>query len=88
MIRSGRRQCHGVFGSALDLGRVFENEQAVRWGVRDDLGDDRIRERGLARSRAARHDDVETIPDGLPDDRGLQLRHHAGGHIVGQGNEP
>ncbi len=80
--RVARVKRDGVLGGALDLGRVFENDKAVLRRVRDDRRDHGIGECGLARARAARHDDVQTRSDGIADDRELVGRHHALRHVI------
>jgi hypothetical protein len=72
-------QRHGVLRRALDLGGVLEDDHAiVRRGL-DDLGDDGIGERRLARAGAARDDDVERDAMALRMTRPVP-RHHLAAH--------
>jgi hypothetical protein len=52
-------QAHGVHRGALNLGRVFENDEPIFGRMLDDFRKDRVRQRRLARAGSARHHDVE-----------------------------
>ncbi len=66
----------------LQLARVLQDDDAL--AEIGDLGQQRVDQRGLARRRAAHHQDVLALADAMRERLGLARRHDARCHVVAE----
>jgi len=80
-------QADCIVCGALDLGGVFQNNQAIIGRARYDLREDRVGKRGLAGARATGDKNVKLRRYCASNDLGMLCSHHLARHIIIQRDE-
>src|SRR2546425_12459300 len=76
-------QLHGVPRLALELARVLEDHDSLRWiAERDDLAHEGVRERGLARRGPSGDENVLAVAHAVEKHLLLRRRHDPSFHVV------